>query len=98
MSKGLKVAIAFNLIATLIIGAVAYSVGGGSTGPPLPPDTPTRLLLVRIDPKPDSHRPVRSDIPMHHGEIPPEYRVPDLTPSPWIFLPDGTIQFRDADH
>jgi hypothetical protein len=97
MTTGLKIAIAFNLVATLIICAVAYSVGGNFAGPPLPVDPPARRALVRFEPKSESPPVARSERLIRHSGIPEEYRVPDLTPSPWTTLSDGTIRVRDTD-
>ena len=98
MPTGLKVAIVFNLVMTLIVGAVALSVGSAPL--PFAPDlrASVELKLVPIQSAREqvaAHDMKKQSQYAERIEIPLEFRTPNPNPSPWGILPDGTIRFTD---
>ena len=100
MSTSVKVAIAFNVFLTLIVVVIVLSVGVAPA--PFAPDLRDSVEITMV---PVQFAPAKSAVDdaknetAHSGriEIPPEFRTPDLSPSPWIILQDGTVRFRELN-
>lgn len=100
MPTGLKVAIVFNLVMTLIVGVVALSIG--SAPAPFAPDLrdSVEIKMVPIHSVPEqvaAHHAKKQSPYAERIEIPAEFRTPDPNPSPWVILPDGTVRFTESD-
>lgn len=93
MQTGLKVVIAFNVVATVLIWFLAHVFGGGFSGDMIqPPDAGEPMTLVRIEPK--AAPPDEAVAPVS-APLPASYRDND-TPAPWTVQPDGTVRFGDV--
>ena len=94
MPTELKIIVIFNVIATVILALATLGFGGGIVAGVFPPAESVEMKLVLIEPN-DQEAPGAAG-PAVRLEIPPEYRTPDLSPSPWKFTPDGSVQFADS--
>lgn len=97
MPIGLKLALVFNLTTLAIVLGVAASVGGGFSSGVFPPEEAVPLGLMRIEPNEApaiSARDLPRALTGERPAIPPEYRIPDPSPRPWVVLPDGSVQFE----
>jgi hypothetical protein len=100
MPPELKVAIFFNVLLTVILGAVVLSVGYAPA--PFPPDLreSVEIKLVPVEPAPTQVAAYDAAMDNSHTkriEIPAEYRTPDQGAKPWVILPDGSVRFTDRD-
>jgi hypothetical protein len=94
MPTELKLIIGLNVVATVVLAFFTLG-GGGFVAGVLPPDQDFEIKMVMIAP-PREERVVAA-APVARLDIPAEYRTPDLSPSPWKILPDGSVRFDDAD-
>jgi hypothetical protein len=100
MPTGLKVVVAFNIVLTILIGVVFWSVAYAPA--PFPPDLRNSLELTLVPIRvalrePSEVDPKKATAVAERIEIPPEYRTPDPNPSPWVIQPDGTVRFTESD-
>ena len=96
MPTGLKVVVAVNLLASVLIFLFASIVGGGFAPGEFFSSPSIELELVPI---PRSAEPVAKRVaPPSPGftriEIPQAYRGTDLSSAPWEVLPDGRVRMN----
>jgi hypothetical protein len=90
------VLIAINVLSVVVLALISFSVGSAS----VPADTPStehrEVHLARIDPAPSGEfqNVGKSGL---RADIPPEYRLVEPAPSPWVVLPDGSVRFSRND-
>lgn len=91
----LKIIIALNVIATVVLAVFTLGVGGGLVASVFPPNHSIELKMVMIAPTGAENKAAAT--PGVRPEIPPEYRTLDLSPSPWRFMPDGSVRFDQTE-
>lgn len=87
----LKIVVAINVIATILLSLVMFGFGGGMVYGVFPFSKSIELTLVPIEPaKRESPVAPEAAQPMN---IPADFRTLDLSPPLWKLMPDGTVQF-----
>lgn len=90
----LKIVVAINVIATILLSLAMFGSGGGMAYGVFPFSKSIELKLVPIEP-------AKRELPAAperaaRMEIPAEFRTLDLSPPLWKLMPDGTVQFEPA--
>ncbi|MCW5592391.1 MAG: hypothetical protein KIS74_09870 [Burkholderiales bacterium] len=93
MPVAVRAIVAFNIVASVVVVFVAYSIGGGFAAPPLPPDR--QIVLEPVEAPPPRELPAAPPVARPAFVIPPEFAKPDPIAPRWEFQPDGRVRLLD---
>ena len=88
----LKIVVAINIIATILLSLAMVGFGSGIANGVFPLAKSIELTLIPIEPaRREKHAAPETTERM---EIPTDFRTLDLSPPLWKLMPDGTVQFE----